>query len=272
MLLSLILIVTPQKKITLTKWPGKAVHAIFLDWIHKINPPLAERLHDESGIKPFTVSSLMPIGEPIRNTTFLSPDKQYYVRFTTFEESLSKLLLKLIYDYPSSELILENCQFAVREVVTDNKQNPWAGRTSYQDLINTYLGTVTLPQKSIDLAFISPTTFRSQEKNVPLPLPGLVFGSLMEKWNAFAPIALNPELKRYAENCLALSQYNLYTCIVNIAGGKQVGFVGKCRFIATNRDPYWLKQINLLAEFAFYSSVGAKTTMGLGQTRRILVD
>jgi CRISPR-associated endoribonuclease Cas6 len=97
----------------------------------------------------------------------------------------------------------------------------------------------------------------------------LIFGSLLEKWNTFAPLKLDPEVRRFAEESLLISRYQLTTCAVPLAGGMQVGFIGWCEFTAVVLDPYWLAAMNLLADFAFYAGTGAKTTMGMGQTRRI---
>lgn len=41
------------------------------------------------------------------------------------------------------------------------------------------------------------------------------------------------------------------------------------RRAAVNHDRYWLSVINLLADFALFAGVGAGTSMGLGQCRRI---
>jgi CRISPR-associated endoribonuclease Cas6 len=105
---------------------------------------------------------------------------------------------------------------------------------------------------------------------VPLPLPGLVFGSLLERWNAFAPIAFPPEARRYAEECLAVSRYELSSRPVPVKSrGLRVGGVGQVTYTALNYDRYWLSVLAVLAEFARYSGVGAGTTMGLGQCRRV---
>jgi CRISPR-associated endoribonuclease Cas6 len=105
---------------------------------------------------------------------------------------------------------------------------------------------------------------------VPLPLPHLVFGSLLERWNAFAPVAFPPELRRYAEECLALSSYELRSRGVLLKeGGLRMGAVGRARYVTTNFDRYWMSLINLLADFAIFSGAGAGTGMGLGQCRRI---
>jgi len=125
----------------------------------------------------------------------------------------------------------------------------------------------------VSLQFASPTTFKSGEKHVPVPLPAWVFGSLLEKWNAFAPVALPAEVRRFAEECLALTAYRLSTRMIPLKeGGLRAGAVGQARYTALNHDRYWLSLINLLADFALFAGVGAGTGMGLGQVRKMRDD
>ncbi|MCS6889888.1 MAG: CRISPR system precrRNA processing endoribonuclease RAMP protein Cas6, partial [Chloroflexus sp.] len=89
------------------------------------------------------------------------------------------------------------------------------------------------------------------------------------KWNAFAPVALPAETRRFAEECLALTAYNLRTRMTPFKdGGLRPGAVGVARYTALNRDRYWLSVMHLLAEFAFFAGVGVGVTMGLGQCRQ----
>ena len=128
-----------------------------------------------------------------------------------------------------------------------------------------------MPESRLLLKFVSPTAFKSHGQNVPLPLPGSVFGSLLDKWNSFAPIAMPDEVRRFADECMAVSQYVGRTrALHGKAGNVQIGFVGTVRFTATNRDRYWLSLINVLADFAWYAGVGRLATQGMGQVRRIL--
>ena len=62
---------------------------------------------------------------------------------------------------------------------------------------------------------------------------------------------------------------------------KAIGFVGSCAYqfflehqsYSNDKDnTEMLRLANLLADFAFYCGTGYKTTMGMGQTRRILED
>jgi len=124
------------------------------------------------------------------------------------------------------------------------------------------------PSPRVSLEFASPTTFRSGGRYVPLPLPDLVFGSLLDRWQAFAPIALSPEVRRFAAEAVAVSQYQLRTrSLPAKGGGVRVGFTGRASFVALNRDRYWLSVLHLLAAFAFYGGVGYQTAAGMGQVR-----
>jgi CRISPR-associated endoribonuclease Cas6 len=105
--------------------------------------------------------------------------------------------------------------------------------------------------------------------HIPIPLPELVFGSLLEKWNTFAPIAFPPETRRYAAECLAVSRYKLESRSVGVKGqALRMGGIGRVTYTTLNYDRYWMSLVQVLAEFALFASVGAGTTMGLGQGRK----
>jgi CRISPR-associated endoribonuclease Cas6 len=96
----------------------------------------------------------------------------------------------------------------------------------------------------------------------------LVFGSLLEKWNAFAPIALPDEVRRFAEERLAVSRYELRTLAGPTSGGAlQIGAVGRCTYVAVGHDRYWQACVTTLARFARYAGIGAGAARGFGQAR-----
>jgi CRISPR-associated endoribonuclease Cas6 len=52
-----------------------------------------------------------------------------------------------------------------------------------------------------------------------------------------------------------------------------VGIVGEVSYrILGDVEPLAIKQINALADFALYCGLGRKTPMGMGMTRRIVVN
>lgn len=267
-------------------WWGRATHSLLLNVIRQKNDILAAQLHDtEGGLRPFTVSTLMgrfPHGE-------LNPQGTYDLRLTAFSDEVTAPLFEasqiggplatgahVELDYlpfviltalPNPQSSIENPKSAIKN---PQSPHPWAEATTYQDLSAPYLLAQRAAERRVSLEFTSPTTFKSGGMHIPVPLPELVFGSLLEKWNAFAPIAFPPETKRYAAECLAISRYKLESRSVGVKGqALRMGGIGQVTYTTLNYDRYWMSLIQVLAEFALFAGVGAGTTMGLGQCRKI---
>lgn len=265
MLLSAVILLRAHETTVLPSYLGKAAHALFLRLVASADAEAGARLHDDSGLKPFTVSDLMGLPRT-RGGVRTTAGQTCFLRFTGYDDAFSRLLLEQVLPRLPADVELENSPFSVEGVFLERGAHPLSGQTSYEELTEQcLLGTKCAPSR-VKLFFASPTTFRSGGKNVPLPLPGLVFGSLAERWNAFSSITISPQVRQYAEERLAIAQCHVRTRTVDIAGGKQVGFVGSCTYAALRPDTYWLGVVRLLAAFAFYAGVGYKTTMGFGQT------
>ncbi len=279
-LLSIVLRLHPleasQPGQTLPRWWGRAIHACLLEVIHRADPALAERLHaGESGPRPFTVSTLM--GPSPR--AGMQPSHTYRLRLTALTFEVAALLQQAGQPggplAPGSAIELDYLPFAIEAsepLIPPGapSENPYAAITSYQQLAVPYLLARQAAPRRIQLALTSPTSFKSGGMHLPLPLPSLVFGSLLEKWNAFAPVAFPPEVKRYAEECLAISQYHLSTRPVDVkSGGLRMGAVGTITYTTVNYDRYWMSVIATLAAFSLFAGVGAGTSQGLGQCRQV---
>jgi CRISPR-associated endoribonuclease Cas6 len=246
---------------------GRAAHAWFLDRVRAADSALADQLHGGQGLRPFTVSDLWgpPVGRP-------GPS---YLRLTSFSPELTALLRQRILPALPERVFLGGREFRLLAASSDPAASPWAAETSYEALVQRHtLGAA--PSRLVGLRFASPTAFRVTGKKsaVPMPLPGWVFGGLLDKWNAFAPIQLHPDLRRFADECLVVSSYRLETRPVSFGQegerGALSGCVGVCRYYAENPDRYWLGMIHLLAGFGLFAGVGLRTTMGLGQARPLV--
>jgi CRISPR-associated endoribonuclease Cas6 len=67
-----------------------------------------------------------------------------------------------------------------------------------------------------------------------------------------------------------ITRYRLESKIWDFGSYQEVGFTGVCRFeIEKNVSNDKVVILNALADFAQFCGTGAKTTMGMGQTRRI---
>lgn len=272
-LLSLVLTLQPLEvpaaRGEFPRWWGRASQAALLDVVWQADPALAEALHAESSLRPYTVSSLL--GTFARGSGAPLPGETYWLRWTGLTAQVSGALARFAQSAAGRALELDHLPFSVGAVHITEAQ-PWAGSASYAALGGRYLPGVDLP-KRVTFQLSSPAVFKSGGLSHPLPTASLVFNSLIEKWNAFAPVALMPELRRYAEECLAVSRFDLESRAAPLKeGGLRIGAVGRVTFTATNPDKFWLGQVHALAAFALFSGLGAGTAQGLGQCRLVIED
>jgi len=267
MLTSLVFSLAPAEPVSLPLFLGRASHAAFLQLTATLDPELAARLHTPNERRPFTCSNLMG-GKRAGRSLELTPADALSLRFTGLNAEVSALLTELAAQ-PPPELEIDRAVFAVRGATVDPAGDPWAAQTSYEALASRRLLADGSTPHFAELEFVSPTAFRTGGHTLPVPLPRLVYGSLVDVWNQFAPVAVPEEMRRYAEECLAMSRYRLATHAVPGKGRPiQIGCSGTCRYVATNRDRYWLGMLQLLTDFAFFAGVGYQTAAGMGQVRR----
>ena len=284
-LLSLLLTLRPLPEACqapVPDWWGRAAHALLLEVVRRADPPLAARLHeDNGGPRPFTASTLLGRFPRREGLPYLDPGQSYTLRLTALEAGLAELVFQAAQNgplVPGAPVELDHLPFRVEKAEplslapsdVEDQGHPWAGSDSYQELSAAYLLARIQPPRRIALLLASPTTFKSGGMHVPYPSPELAFGSLLERWNAFAPITFPPEARRYAAECLAVGRYRLSTHTVPLkGGGLRVGAVGQVVYVTLNYDRYWMSVIATLAGFARYAGLGAGTAMGLGQCRQV---
>lgn len=268
-LVSLVLTLAPPKPLPAPGHLGRAVHALLLRLIQAEAPALAEAIHNTHTSKPFTCSTL--IGGEIQETPaerLYRPAEPAWLRFTGLNEAVAAHLLRLE-AAPPDTVELDGHTFIVQSATTDPEAHPWANKTSYEALGTPYLLAHRPPSFRLSLEFASPTTFRSQGRSRPVPMPDWVFGSLLDRWNAFSRIQVAQEMRRFADECVVMSKYRLRTRAIPLKNRVvQMGCVGWADYVCLNRDKYWASMLNLMADYAFYSGVGYQTTVGLGQVQR----
>ncbi|GAB4434080.1 MAG: CRISPR-associated endoribonuclease Cas6 [Anaerolineae bacterium] len=273
MLTSLVITLTSPAEARLPALLGRAAQAALLAEIGRRDPALAGQLHAEPSaaapvtLRPYTAGNLV-LGRRKQGTLHISAGQSGWLRFTGLTAEVSRVLQAMAAEPPPT-LTLDHHVFTVTGATLNPAEHPWAASTHYQELAAPFLlGGLERPAGRIRLSFVSPTTFKSQGRWTPLPLPELVFGSLLDRWQTFAPIALHPEARRFAAEAVAPGRYKLRSRgIPQKGGGVRVGFTGWAEFVALNRDRYWLNILHLLAAYSFFSGVGYGAAAGLGQCR-----
>lgn len=271
MLLSCVFILWSKGEITSPEKFGEAICVWFLNLVRQTDPVLAKALGASVPPLPFTISPLQDLEQEKCPHT---PSKGFWFRVTTLEERLSRCLLDKIRPNLSREIEIGGEIFCLEKVTCDPSEHPWAGQTTYEALFREHMLSAEKMNRLLALQFVSPTLFWNTDNPAGkegqtfcvLSLPELIFGSYLEKWNAFAPVALPNEVTEYARKCMAINRFRLET---RMAKGNLWGFTGFCQFRALVADPFWLRLLHLLAAFSFYAGTGDYTTFGMGQTKRV---
>jgi CRISPR-associated endoribonuclease Cas6 len=268
MLIAITLVLTPEVDTILPGHVGRAHYAAVLARLAGVDPILAA-IHDGDGPKPLTCSSILnlPGGAP---ELALRAGQRFFLRVTGLHETISQALAACLLEVQPAQWELDRHSIPVTEVLCDPTADAWSGRTSYEALAAHQLTRSDTAAHTLRLQFASPTAFKSAGMTIPIPLPGLVFGSLVERWNAFSPIGLSPDMRRFGEEVMAISQYRLRSApVAQKDKGLRIGGVGEVTYRALSGDRYWLGVMQMLGEFARFSGVGMQTATGMGQVRKI---
>ena len=284
MLVSMVVVIKPKKSGTLPPSTGRAMHAVFLNWVKLANPALSVSLHETATYKPFTVSALAAWnGEFIPTSSIfttksqdliLTPGQLYWFRITSLEASLSEFLVESLAGpaAPALPPVL-NREFELVYVTTDAAKHPWAATETYPNLLS-MVATAQLNRRAsqttkVKLLFTSATTFKSNGRSLALPLPVQTFFSLANRWNAFSNQPIEAAFGEWLEQNVSISSYELKSELIWLEGSptgpKLVGFRGWCEYVSFSSDEEWNYLLDLLARFAFFSGIGYKTTWGFGQ-------
>jgi CRISPR-associated endoribonuclease Cas6 len=279
-LVALVIELQAQMPTYISNHMGRAVQAIALGLIAENNPLLAQHIHDDNQPKPFTVSGLMQDDALLYG--HVQTGDQAWIRITGLSAEIAQVLL-MIYHQPPETISISQQAWRITHVhISDHR---YAGNTSYQTLIQRH--TTERPNRQINMRFITPTTFKIQDVTVPLPLPFQTFDSLLSRWITFTAHRLHDlhddQLNAYIARHIVISQHRIQTALIRGKnGGKEISFLGdvtyellpKSEYLAKH-DPalenllqaervWFARTMSLLAEFAFYSGVGRKTTIGMG--------
>ena len=121
------------------------------------------------------------------------------------------------------------------------------------------------PMDSVGLRFVSPTGFKRDGRQFFLPLPDLVFGSLLRRWR----LLFDPDSWPGFEEALpriTLQNYRAESRAVKLRQDRIIrGFCGEAEFALPGADGPERTALSALAGLAFFTGVGYKTTQGMGE-------
>lgn len=276
-LYALIIRLTAVQSGTLRATQGHLAHAAFLDILRQVDPELTQSLHDWHGRKPFTLSPLNGFGRGRKGTLRLSAGQEGWLRVTLLDPILFQTFIRyFLLGSVRATIRLGALNFHVSEILSRPESHPQAGHTSLAQLATRW-NDVDLTANSyhrIPLRFDSPMAFSI--RNTPhrhmvvLPDPFLIFGQLATYWDDLTGAETAATTRAYAADCVVVARHRIQTHMYQYRKSRQVGFTGSVTFeLLDKEDQPLVRHLNRLADLAFFTGIGSKTTMGMGQVRRM---
>jgi CRISPR-associated endoribonuclease Cas6 len=272
----------PRTDLPLAHMQGKIPHGLFYELLQKASAVKGDEVHGVEGLKPFSTALLL--NERQRRAELIRAGEELKVRFTFLDDSIYPLLARYFLTTPDLSFDLVRTELTVARILsTPQSGEEWAGCVSFDELDK----SASDEEKTFSFQFVTPTFFKRgggptyPDLLVPLPLPDLVFGSLLRNWNQFSPASFVEAslLKEICAHHLEMTHHRISSQQARLVFQQDdgryrtttfPGFVGSCAFrLVGLQDPGVVKTLNTLADFAFYAGVGAKTTMGFGVAKRL---
>lgn len=277
------LVATQNGRIRATQ--GHLAHAAFLNILQQVDPAVATAIHDMKGRKPFTVSPLEGYGRGQKGTLPIQVGQEGWLRVTLLDPLLFQTFISyFLQGGRRPSLQLENLTFHISEILSTPGSHKLAGYDSLQSLFTRWseADVAEADCRRISLQFRTPTAFSL--RNAPfrhmhiLPDPPLVFGQLADYWDRLSEGALTGSdtrdaVRTFCAEAVVVARYSIETHIYQYRRSKQVGFAGNVAFeILDEAALDMIQHLNRLADLAFYTGVGSKTTQGMGQVVRGMKD
>ena len=208
---------------------GRHIHALFLTLVSSVDQELGDRLHGEKANKGFGLS-------PIQQSAV--SDWRLAVSSNRNKPKLKKA--------NSQQLTAKSLSWHNQEI---SPSTPCWWRIALLDEVLFSKLTGLWLNLNPDRAF------------------HLGSADLCDRWNTYSEIPINPEIIEY----IFPSRFEIKTEVVkNYDTHSFIGCIGEIGYrVLGDVEPLVIKQINALADFAMFSGIGRKTTMGMGMVRRV---
>ncbi|MEN6515171.1 MAG: CRISPR-associated endoribonuclease Cas6 [Fervidobacterium sp.] len=261
--------IKPLNSGTFLEFPGKKIHGFLFNAMREANEKISEQVHKLSDLKPFTVSPIF--GTRFGKPTIIEKDRTYKLRVTFLEDKIFELFTTKV----MRDRILKNTlrvgpiEFLITKVIVDHTRSYWASVFSPKD----YIENNTELRKEITLSFVTPTLFRIGDLHLSKPDAEKIYVGLLKKFNKYSDVKIDESIVEELKK-IKIVKDDTYERKIFFENFYLQGFIGEVTFSINNSagegneniSKELLTTFNVLSEFAYYSGVGYKTTMGLGQT------
>lgn len=236
------------------------VHGAVLRLIRYDDQEMSHSLHDDAQVKPFSISTVWPRSRARGDSMAISKYTPCRLRLCTVGRPVFDAFTRPLFDLlaRNDAIELHGTPFHILEA---GLEPPFGGAAEFRTLLADR-------GSEARLRFMSPTTFRRQGLNVPLPDPGLVYGSLWQKWQALSDAPVEQRIFDELSAALALSEARIGTRGWKYPKFTMIGFTGTALYQIVRPVSAEARMLfAALSALSFYTGVGYRTTMGMGQCR-----
>lgn len=281
----------PQESGLVLANAGPHLQAAFLDLVRQVDSILSDSLHTPDRRRPYTLGMLQGFNHltPEQMARALDqghllpvhPGQVYWLRITALDAAIFDVFVRsLLLKARSLIFRIGQVNFEVSRLITapeeEEQEQCHTASSSFRAL-----HSLEEARPVYRFTFTTPTVFSLGKttwgKRLHLfPDPSYVFKSIADQWENFAPVELRLAAHHLtplgifswcAEN-LIVSHYNLTTTELHAPKFGHMGFQGIVTYeVKGSRKAPEACWLSTFARFAFFSGVGYKTAMGMGQTR-----
>jgi len=218
---------------------GSHFHGVLMELC---NEEMANQLHGP-GIKPYS-------------QWVIRKEEYGYWTINALQKPIEEALVDPILAN-NKQIRIENAQQSISVLKTNTMQY------SYDQLVENYLLTKT--GRYVRIAFLTPTSFKSEGRYQIFPTAKWIFTGLIMKFDAFSDnlkIGSDVSPEDFAER-LEIRSYRLRTAPYSIEGIRIPAFIGEIG-IWIHGPQSFVNVTNMLLRFGEFSGVGIKTGLGMG--------
>ncbi len=255
---------------------GHLAHAAFLDILRQVDPALSAAIHNINGRKPFTISPL----EGLRPSSQRQPHHQSRARRLAARHPARSAPVPNLHQLlparpkpaghpagkpaPFTSVKSSPRPAAIPSLDTTSLQTlyaQWQPPETTRPRITRLSGCFSAPPPPSACAMHPFATCTS----CPIRLSFLA--SLPTIGTGSPGSETREPVRQFCAEAVVVARYNIETHMYQYRRSKQVGFTGKVAFEILDKDAADMTQhLNRLADLAFYTGVGSKTTRAWGKS------
>lgn len=244
-------------------------HAAFLRLLEQADPNLAEQIHNGRGKNPFTLSPLHGYERTSKSQLQINLGQEGWLRLTLLDTHIFHTFINHFLHNPGrhTTIRLNQIPFQVTEILNHPASHPLAGYTTLSQLAQENNQADTL-----QLHFTTPTAFSLRRdpyrRQILFPDPVTVFGKLAHSWDKLTGEETHTAVTQYTTHCALVKAYQLQSQMLIIKKQPQIGFTGHATYQFKDQTNHpMLAHLHRLAHLAFYTGLGNRTSMGMGQVQ-----